>query len=48
MKNKKIRQYRSNQGRSPQRESESMKLILASAALAAIGAVIALIVDLIW
>jgi len=48
MKNKKIRQYRSNQGRSPQRESESMKLILAGAALAAIGAVIALIVDLIW
>jgi hypothetical protein len=48
MKNKKIRQYRSNQGRSPQRESESMKSILAGAALVVIGAVIALIVDLIW
>lgn len=44
----KKRQYRSNQGRSPKSETESMKVILAGAALVAIGAVIALIVDLIW
>jgi hypothetical protein len=44
----KKRQYRSNQGRSPKSETESMKVILAAAALTAIGAVIALIVDLIW
>lgn len=44
----KKRQYRSNQGRSPKKETESMKAILAAAAITAIGAVIALIVDLIW
>ena len=44
----KKRQYRSNQGRSPKSENESMKVILAGAAIAAIGSVIALIVDLIW
>ncbi|MDB4549384.1 hypothetical protein N9Z86_00520 [bacterium] len=48
MKNKKIRQYRSNQGRSPEKETEAMKSILAGAALVVIGAVIALIVNLIW
>jgi len=43
-----MRQYRSNQGRDPKKETESMKVILAAAAITAIGAVIALIVDLIW
>ena len=45
---KKERQYRSNQGRSPQRETESMKVILYAFILLAVGGVIALIVELIW
>jgi hypothetical protein len=45
---KKERQYRSNQGRSPQREVESMKVILYAFILLAVGGVIALIVELIW
>lgn len=45
---KKERQYRSNQGRSPEKETETMKVILSIAALCVIGAVIGLIVNLIW
>jgi len=45
---KKERQYRSNQGRSPQREAETMKVILYSFLLLAVGGAIALIVELIW
>jgi len=43
-----MRQYRSNQGRSPKQERETMKLIAVAAILAVAGSVIALIVDLIW
>ena len=48
MKSKKIRQYRSNQGRSPKKETETMKLILYTAVFCFIGSVIGLIIDLIW
>ena len=44
----KKRQYRSNQGRSPEREAESFKLILAAAAVGLIGSVLYVIADLIW
>ena len=44
----KKRQYRSNQGRSPNKEAESMKVILAAAAVGAIGSVLYIIADLIW
>lgn len=44
----KKRQFRSNQGRSPQREAESMKVILTAAAIGLIGSVVYVIVDLIW
>ena len=45
---KKERQYRSNQGRSPQREADSMKVILYSSILLVVGSFVALIVELIW
>ena len=48
MENKKIRQYRSNQGRSPQRESESMKVIAAAAVIGLIGSLLYLIYSSIW
>jgi hypothetical protein len=48
MENKKIRQYRSNQGRSPQRESESMKVIVAAAVIGLIGSLLYLIISSIW
>tara|TARA_R110001592_G_scaffold34653_2_gene118906 strand:- start:3126 stop:3272 length:147 start_codon:yes stop_codon:yes gene_type:complete len=48
MKNKKIRQYRSNQGRSPKRETESMKVIIYASAILVVLSVIALIVELVW
>ena len=44
----KKRQYRSNQGRSPNKEVESMKVILAAAAVGVIGSVLYIIADLIW
>ena len=44
----KKRQFRSNQGRSPQREAESMKVVLAAAAIGLIGSVVYVIADLIW
>jgi hypothetical protein len=44
----KKRQYRSNQGRTPKKEAESMKVILAAAAVGAIGSVLYIIADLIW
>ena len=44
----KKRQYRSNQGRSPSKEAESMKVILAAAAVCAIVSVLYIIADLIW
>ena len=44
----KKRQHRSNQGRSPQREAESFKVILAAAAVGLIGSVLYIIADLIW
>jgi len=44
----KKRQYRSNQGRTPRKEAESMKLILAAAAVGVIGSVLYIIADLIW
>ena len=43
-----MRQYRSNQGRSPKKETESMKVIAVAAVLLVLGAVVALIADLIW
>jgi len=48
MEDKKIRQYRSNQGRSPKRETESMKVIICASVILAILSVIALIVELVW
>ena len=48
MKNKKTRQYRSNQGRSPQRETDSMKVILYASIFFSFAAAILLIVELIW
>ena len=44
----KKRQYRSNQGRPPNKEAESMKVILAAAAVGVIGSVLYIIADLIW
>ena len=44
----KKRQYRSNQGRSPSKEAESMKVILAAAAVGGIVSVLYIIADLIW
>ena len=44
----KKRQYRSNQGRTPKKEAESMKVILAAAAVGVIGSVLYIIADLIW
>ena len=43
-----MRQYRSNQGRSPKKETESMKVIAVAAALLVIAAVTGLILNLIW
>jgi len=43
-----MRQYRSNQGRSPKKETESMKVILAAGVLLAVGLLIAAIAELIW
>jgi len=43
-----MRQFRSNQGRSPKKETETMKVILYAAVLLVIGAVVGILVDLIW
>tara|TARA_B100000497_G_C7591682_1_gene355781 strand:+ start:428 stop:574 length:147 start_codon:yes stop_codon:yes gene_type:complete len=48
MENKKIRQYRSNQGRSPQREAESFKVIVAAAVIGLTGSLLYLIISSIW
>ena len=41
----KKRQYRSNQGRSPQKESDSMKLIMYPALAAAIASILILLIE---
>jgi len=43
-----MRQYRSNQGRSPKQEKETMKVIATALVLLVIAAVTGLIVDLLW
>lgn len=49
MKNKKIRQYRSNQGRSPSKEKEIMFTLLLAGKLLLITAITGLLINMfIW
>ena len=43
----KPRQYRSNQGRSPSRETESMKVIAAAAIIGIVGSILYLLIQVI-
>ena len=42
------KQYRSNQGRSPEKEADSMKLILLTAIAAAIGSLVFVLIQWVW
>jgi hypothetical protein len=44
----KKRQYRSNQGRSPEKETDSMKLILLTAFAAAVCSLVSVLIQWVW